>query len=151
MLAHQIPSRDLNAVLETLIELGFEQVEKRKFATTDRPRRSTSVPRANPRYVPAAVKRMVWRRDGARCTFVGTNGHRCEARAFVEFEHIIPVALGGLASVEKLRLLCRAHNHFVAEQAFGAEFMKKKREQAQRKAKEKRVRGRKAQNLAADP
>jgi hypothetical protein len=40
----------------------------------------------------------------------------------------VPVARGGDATVENLRLLCRAHNQHAAERAFGADFMAEKRE-----------------------
>ena len=43
----------------------------------------------------AAVKRAVWLRDLGRCAFVGTGGHRCNERRFVEFHHVDPYALGG--------------------------------------------------------
>lgn len=58
----------------------------------------------------AAVRRGVWSRDGGRCTFVGPGGVRCQARKFLELDHIRPRALGGADIVENLRLLCRAHN-----------------------------------------
>ena len=37
------------------------------------------------------------------------------------------------STVDNLRLLCWAHNQHVAERAFGAAFMKGKRDEAQRK------------------
>src|SRR5262249_38080499 len=55
--------------------------------------------------------------------------------------HIDPVARGGKASVERIRLRCRGHNQYEAEQVFGATFMKKKREEA------RRVRGNKPHGL----
>ena len=42
--------------------------------------------------------------------------------------------------MEGMRLLCRAHNQFAAEQTFGAGFMRTKREFAQRAAEERRSR-----------
>jgi hypothetical protein len=46
--------------------------------------------------------------------------------------HAIPdgdVARGGDATVETIRLRCRAHNQYVAELVFGAKFMKTRREE----------------------
>jgi hypothetical protein len=82
------------------------------------------------RYVPAHVRRAVWNRDGGQCTFVGATGHRCEARRLLEFDHVDPVARGGQATVDRMRLRCRAHNQFEAERAFGATFMNRKRDEA---------------------
>jgi hypothetical protein len=69
----------------------------------------------------------VWKRDQGRCTFVGENGHRCEERRFLEFDHVDPVALGGVASVDRIRLRCRAHNQYEAERVFGAKLMNERR------------------------
>jgi hypothetical protein len=95
---------------------------------------------ANPRYVPRAVRREVWERDGSRCTFVGTGGHRCEAREDLELDHVVPVARGGLPTVSILRLLCHGHNQHVAERAFGKAAMQGRREAAQRRRIEERLR-----------
>jgi hypothetical protein len=37
---------------------------------------------------------------------------------------------GGKSTVENVRLLCRTHNQYAAECAFGAEFMERKRREA---------------------
>jgi hypothetical protein len=80
------------------------------------------------------VKRTVWERDGGRCTFVSESGRRCEERAWLEYDHAEPVARGGQATAENLRLLCRAHNQHAAERTFGAEFMSDKRAEARLRA-----------------
>jgi 5-methylcytosine-specific restriction endonuclease McrA len=48
----------------------------------------------------------------------------------VQFDHIAPYARDGSSSVSNIRLLCRAHNQYEAEQTYGAEFMRQKREHA---------------------
>ncbi len=72
--------------------------------------------------------RAVAARDGERCTFIGDHGHRCESRAHLEYDHIVPVARGGPSTADNLRLRCRAHNQLEAERAFGAGFMQRMRE-----------------------
>ena len=57
-------------------------------------------------------------------------GNRCPARTRLEFDHADPVARGGQATVERMRLRCRAHNQYAAECAFGAGFMERKRREA---------------------
>ena len=139
LLSHAIPSGDVAQVLDRALDALISQLEKRKFGAATkpgRPRRSTT----RPRYVPAHVRRAVWERDQGRCTFVGTTGHRCAARRFLQFDHIEPVARGGQATVKNARLRCRAHNQFEAERTFGAGFMSEKREQARRRAAEARAR-----------
>jgi 5-methylcytosine-specific restriction endonuclease McrA len=100
-----------------------EKLEKQRFKTTDRPQAPREEPSEDPRHIPAHVMREVYRRDGGRCTYVGTNGRRCRCRAFLEFDHITPIALGGKSITENLRLRCRAHNQLTARETFGEEHM----------------------------
>jgi 5-methylcytosine-specific restriction endonuclease McrA len=109
-------------------------LEKRKFAVTERPRSTTIRPAGGGPGIPAEVKRAVYARDGGQCTFVTKTGKRCPARRTLEFDHIQPVARGGTSSIGNVRLLCRTHNQYMAEQVLGEKFMQAKREQAQREA-----------------
>jgi hypothetical protein len=87
---------------------------------------------ADSRYIPRAVLRAVLRavyqRDAGQCTFVSADGKRCSERGFLEFHHHDqPFARGGEATVENLRLVCRAHNTLFAERDFGRTYMQSKR------------------------
>lgn len=62
------------------------------------------------RYIPATVRRVVWLRDGGRCTFTSAAGLRCVERGKLEFHHRVPYARGGPATPGNLELRCRAHN-----------------------------------------
>ncbi|MGA4867121.1 HNH endonuclease [Streptomyces lavendulocolor] len=50
-------------------------------------------------HIPDDVKQLVWIRDQGRCRV-------CGATAELQFDHVIPVAMGGSSEVENLRLLC---------------------------------------------
>lgn len=139
LLSHQLLSGDMAEVFERALDQLIAKLEQRKFGATSRPRTGGPQSAKNPRHIPVHVKREVWRRDGARCTFVSDDGHRCDERKFLEFDHVIEVARGGQASVSEIRLRCRTHNQFTAECTFGAEFMSAKREAAGRAAKERRA------------
>ena len=78
--------------------------------------------------VRAAVRREVWQRDGARCTYVDSRGERCRETAFLELHHVSPHALGGPPTADNLTLRCHAHNALAAEQDFGRDFVRAKRE-----------------------
>src|SRR6266496_1902977 len=140
LLGHALPSGDLATVIESALDLLVEKLESQKFAkcARTRPRRGTT--RSKTRYVPAHVRRTVWKRDGGQCTFVSEHGKRCEARSCLEFDHIEAVARGGETSTSGMRLRCRAHNQFEAERAFGVEFMRNKREQARGRAARRKAR-----------
>ncbi len=75
--------------------------------------------------IPAEVRRQVWARDGGRCSFVARDGTRCESRWKLELDHVTPWALGGSSTEDDLRLRCRAHNLFHAEEVFGREHMER--------------------------
>jgi hypothetical protein len=126
LLGHAVPSGDLAQLLDRALDALNEKLERRKFAKAERPRPCR--PSDNARQIPADVKRAVWERDGGRCTFVGENGHQCEAKTRLEWDHVEPVAQGGRATVQGLRLRCRAHNQLEAERAFGRNFMNAQRD-----------------------
>jgi hypothetical protein len=119
---------EVGEVFERALELLVQDLEKKKFKTTNKPR--TAPPEDAPageRYVPAAVKREVYTRDEGQCTYVSPEGRRCGETSHLEFDHIFPVALGGNSTVDNVRLRCRAHNQYAAEVVFGPRFMEKKR------------------------
>lgn len=53
--------------------------------------------------IPDDVKQFVWIRDGGRC-------RQCGAQSELQFDHIIPVAMGGGSSAENLQILCGSCN-----------------------------------------
>ena len=119
LLRHQIPNGDLAAVVDLALDLLVENLEKKKFGATDRPRRSGAVALVPSRHIPAEVKRAVWQRDRGCCTFVSPNGEHCTERGQLEFDHIRPHGDGGRPTVDNVRLLCRRHNQYEAQQFFG--------------------------------
>jgi 5-methylcytosine-specific restriction endonuclease McrA len=139
LLGHAVPSGDLAQVLDRALDSLIAQLEKRRFSRSARTRPNRRGHSENVRHVPAAVRSMVWRRDGGQCTFVSDSGHRCEARTRLELDHIDPVAHGGQSTPSRLRLRCRAHNQFEAECTYGTDFMRHKREQAWRRAERSRA------------
>jgi len=118
LLRHAIPSGDPGEIVDRALTALLEDLAKKKFATTDRPRASRRTT-AGSRHIPAAVKRAVWLRDGGRCAFVGKTGRRCTERGFLEFHHVEPYATGGKATVENIQLRCRAHNAYEADLYYG--------------------------------
>jgi hypothetical protein len=76
------------------------------------------------RYIPAEVKRTVFHRDGGKCTYVDAlSGRRCDSQFALEYDHLLPHALGGEATIENLALRCRQHNLARAVQNFGLKKM----------------------------
>src|SRR4029079_2668909 len=120
LLRHSVPDGDPAAIVERALGVLLAELERKKFAKTDRPRAAAGSTRSS-RHVPAAVKRVVWARDEGRCAFVGAGG-RCGERGFLEYHHVKPFAEGGETTVENLVLRCRAHNAYEAAEHFGVLF-----------------------------
>ena len=130
LLRHQIPDGDLEKIFDRALEALLTHLRKQKLAATQRPRQSRGLgsdaasgaaTSSGPglRHIPAAVKRIVWERDGGRCAFVSACGRRCAEEGFLEFHHVVPYASGGQSSADNIELRCRAHNGYEAERHFG--------------------------------
>src|SRR5258708_5731687 len=128
LLRREIPDGDPGAIFARALTLLLEKVEKAKLRAGAKPRPRPIRPGADKRLrtpilpsrdVPSHVQRATWRRDGGQCGFVSGDGHRCTERTFLELHHILPYALGGLATVENISLRCRRHNQYEAALGFG--------------------------------
>jgi len=153
LLGEQVAPNDLAAVLEKGLDLLLKDLCRKRFAETDRPRRPRSEPAPKeveqatsaqkeetdgrtPRYIPAEVKRTVAARDEYQCTFVDAEtGRRCPERSNLQYHHDHPWGRGGSREPDNIRLLCRAHNLYTAEQDYGSEHMERRVAQARRRRK----------------
>jgi hypothetical protein len=109
-------------VLEAALDLLLAAKDKKR-GLVKKPRTSPARPSANPRHVPAAVRRAVFIRDGGCCQRPLSPGGACGSRTRVELDHVVPVALGGESTMCNTRLLCAVHNGLAARQVFGAQLM----------------------------
>lgn len=127
-------SEELRRVIERLSELLWHkfpegrledivlEAGKAYLELNDPDKRPPSAPKparsVNRRFVPRWVKSIVYRRDGGTCTFTSPEGHRCESRRGLEYDHITPWSRGGRSDdPTNIRLLCRTHNQLAARQA----------------------------------
>src|SRR6266851_731436 len=129
LLRREIPDGDPGAIFDRALTLLLEKVERTKLGAAAKPRPPhptrpgtdeedwRRVPAS--RHTPSHVKRSAWRGDGGQCAFVSKDGRRCTERAFLEFHHVRPYALGGPTSTENISLRCRRHNQYEAELVFG--------------------------------
>ncbi len=119
LLGHAVPSGDIAQIFDRALTLLVADLKRQKCAATSRPRPSRGQADGSPN-IPAAVKRVVWVRDGGRCAFVArSTGHRCEARRFLEFHHVVPRGVGGPPTVGNIQLRCRAHNGHEVDLFYG--------------------------------
>jgi len=85
---------------------------------------SGSMQKESSRFIPQAIKDLVFKRDGGKCAFTGPDGQRCGSKWNIQVDHIKPFALGGSNSPENLQLLCRRHNQHKAVKDFGKKKMR---------------------------
>ncbi len=101
-----------NVVYSTIHSLGAEDVTA--LASADQKRAAAKIAAARAwldvveepggrRPIPDEVKILVWQRDGGRCA-------RCRSDSNLEFDHIIPIAMGGSSTARNLQLLCSSCN-----------------------------------------
>ena len=129
LMRHKIPSGDLASILAEAVALLLARVREQKFAAVSRPRHASAVngpTKEKPsRRIPAAILRVVARRDEGSCSYVSARGLQCGAREFLEFHHLEPWARTPVHSVDGITLRCRAHNQYAACLDFGEELMER--------------------------
>jgi hypothetical protein len=118
LLRHAVPSGDPAVIFDRALTALLEDLARKKFGITQRPRRGRDQGGGS-RNIPAAIKRAVVARDHGRCAFIAPGGRRCGQRAFLEFHHIVPYSVGGEATARNIQLRCRPHNNYEAELCFG--------------------------------
>ena len=146
--SHANPRGELELLVERALDAYIEQLQKRRFAKTERPGEKSKVKRVaapevdamasveNSRSKPpkirmrrlsrrghlaSADRRTVAERCDLRCSFVSSDGQRCEERGFLQFHHVQSWARWGGDDADNLSLLCASHNRWLAEQELGAE------------------------------
>jgi hypothetical protein len=119
LLGHAVAASDDDAILNRALTVLIDKLAREKFAQTDKPRpgrpRSRRARRAS-----AAVRRVIWKRDGGCCKYVSPDGHRCEETRRVEPHHLDPwVLTGDVNDPDVYELRCSAHNQYEGRLYFG--------------------------------
>ncbi|PCI31580.1 MAG: hypothetical protein COB53_13030 [Elusimicrobia bacterium] len=113
LLRSKYPSGKFEDLFAEAIEALVQKAEKRSLGRPRAPRwNRIGVERPQgARYVPQKVRAEVWKRDGGRCVYEGRDGLRCTETTRLEFDHLVPWALGGTSHDSRnIRLMCRVHN-----------------------------------------
>jgi len=158
LMMHRIPSGDLTELVMDGVRRIRRDVEREVFGGSS-PRKGP-VPGTRARKlaplaktlgkVPRHVRREVFGRDGHRCTFKSAKGHRCPATAFLELDHIVPVARGGTDDPSNLRVRCYAHNKLYAQLVYGADYVARKIHLSQLKSAQRKAETAAANMIAAN-
>jgi hypothetical protein len=119
VLRHRFPKASTDDIVNFALKRVLAEADRdfRQPPKSARPARDAA---RRSRYIPEAVKQETWERDGGRCAFIAPDGTRCTARAWLEFDHEFPFALGGDSrDPERIRNFCFPHNKWAARQVFG--------------------------------
>lgn len=122
LLRHKFPDGKLEKIIKEVVAFYLEKKDPDRRTERLHEQSQDSSPvsaRKRSRYIPQRVKNEVWQRDDGQCTFLSRNGVRCSERGGLEFDHIVPWAIGGTSdAVGNIRLLCRTHNLNAARKIF---------------------------------
>lgn len=123
VLSNRLPRLTFEAVFTALLDefiRRHEPVERHERRERAAGRGDERAARAS---IPVGTRDAVFARDRGRCTFVGSDGKRCNETIHLHVDHIKPVGRGGGNDISNLRLLCARHNRLQAERIFGREMM----------------------------
>lgn len=84
----------LQAENKVKVKLAHAHALMEQAAVLDAPRRPS---------IPTDVKILVWQRDKGQCVICGSNRD-------LEFDHVIPLTMGGSNTARNIQLLCELHN-----------------------------------------
>ena len=106
----------------------IEEAASHETPTEHRQEEHVSPPsKKRSRYIPRAVRRAVFERDGGQCAYVDARGRRCCERGGLQYHHRIPFGRGGDSTAANLELRCSGHNILAAEQEYGTALIEKRR------------------------
>jgi 5-methylcytosine-specific restriction endonuclease McrA len=120
--------------MDEIIEVGLDlilerQAKRRGLVKNPRknapeepsPQPAEAVPsRRRTRYVPAAVRRAIWKRDDGKCQWKLDGGGICGSTRQLEIDHLEPFAKGGrIETAEDGRILCKFHQDVSAREVYG--------------------------------
>lgn len=118
VLRHRFPKAGTDEILNFALKRVLAETD-RDLRKPPRPPKPEGEGARRSRYIPEAIKQEAWERDGGQCAYVAPDGTRCSARAWLEFDHEVPYALGGDSrDVRCVRPYCYPHNKWAAKQAF---------------------------------
>jgi hypothetical protein len=76
-------------------------------------------PKPRSRWIPAAMQREVWLREGGCCQWERSGGGVCGSTLRLEVHHLDPWFLGGPPEADRLQLLCSFHHGLATREVFG--------------------------------
>ena len=112
LLSNKVHDGNLHDVVMEMVSLTIKKLEPKKNATPDR------TPTMKQReYRSVDMEGALYQQANHQCEYRSPDGHRCDERRDLQVDHIIPIAHGGTDSFNNLRIVCGAHNRYLARKA----------------------------------
>ena len=109
--SHRNPNPSYAELIEYMADLALKKLDPEVKPVSKRTAVAAVKPAPSSRYIPTAIRTVVWKRDQGKCTYVDpTTGRKCESKHFLQLDHVQPYSEGGPHTEQNLRLLCGAHN-----------------------------------------
>jgi hypothetical protein len=122
--SHTMPGADAVAVLQEGLKLILARdAKKRALVAKPRPAKDPALLRFDSRYIPAEIRREVWRRDQGRCQWPTEGGGICGSTFQPELDHVDGFQPGKPITAKELRVCCNPHNQEHARQVYGDAYM----------------------------
>jgi hypothetical protein len=135
-LSHVTPGASMEQVFEAGLDLLLAKDAKKKaLVAKPRPAKDPALLHFDSRYIPAELRREVWKRDQGRCQWPMEGGGICGSTFQPELDHIDGFQPGKPITAEDLRVCCDPHNQEHARQVFGDAYMSQFRRRERRPAR----------------
>jgi hypothetical protein len=99
--SEELGAEDVLALVREREQRGRRRLQRAHAALAREAAPAAGTPRRTP--IPREVRLAVFTRDGGRCV-------ECGSRFELQFDHVIPVSLGGSGGAENLQVLCAGCN-----------------------------------------
>ena len=114
-----LPPLGKRIVIVHFIKIRNKKIEPQKIEKVSE---SSSVTR----HISPEIRERVFEKADYQCEYHGSDGVRCSSRTGLQIEHSLPFAIYRSNDEQYLKIFCKAHNHFAAEEFYGRKFIEQK-------------------------
>lgn len=122
VMSHKYP----NGQLEEIFEAALDELLEKNAPELKKIRKANKKCDPESPYIPRKMEKDAFAKANYRCQQVSACGRQCGSKKFLEVDHVMPRAHGGLTVSNNLQVLCKAHNLQKARLDLGSDFIDRK-------------------------